>query len=75
MRQAIDDSWRQCISPIGQLRNDPEGGLLPSNTYRSYLFLQLDKLVISLEESYMGSAKTAKNPIIVEIAERVSKLE
>ena len=70
----VDGSWRYCKTPIGQLRNDPEGGGFPSEEYVSFVGIQFDQLVLTLDETYRSDAKTAKNELIVELAERLARL-
>lgn len=69
--------WRDgvyCASSIVHLRNDPLNLYLPSNLYSSWVFVRRDRIVLRLYERHEGSAKSAKNPIIVELAERLSGL-
>jgi hypothetical protein len=62
-----------CTSPIVHLRNDPLNLYLPANLYSSWVFVRRDRIVLRLYERHHGSPKSAKNAIIVELAERLSK--
>ncbi len=64
---------RYCASSIVHLRNDPLNLYLPSNLYSSWVLVRRDRLVVRLYERHEGSAKSAKNAIIVELADRLSK--
>lgn len=69
--------WRDgayCVSSIVHLRNDPLNHM-PSNIYSSWVFVRRDRIVVRLYERHEGSAKSAKNAIIVELAERLSTLK
>jgi hypothetical protein len=62
-----------CTSPIVHLRNDPLNLYLPANLYSSWVFVRRDRIVLRLYERHHGSPKSAKNAIIAEIADRLSK--
>jgi hypothetical protein len=62
-----------CVSSIVHLRNDPLHAHLPANLYTSWVFVRRDRIVVRLYERHQGSPKSAKNAIIVELAERLSK--
>lgn len=74
MLDGAERGWRYCLSPIVQLRNDPEGWHLPSRTSYSVVYLQRDRLVIALEESQLGASRTAKDPVIRDLGERLQRL-
>jgi hypothetical protein len=63
-----------CISSVTRQSSDPQGLYLPSNFYSSWLFVRRDRLVVRLYERHKGSAKSAKSPIIQDLAERLGKL-
>jgi hypothetical protein len=63
-----------CISPVLHVRNDTLRMYMPANVYSSWVIVRNDRLVLRLYEHHVGSAKSAKNRIIAEIAERLSKL-
>jgi hypothetical protein len=62
-----------CASSIVHLRNDPLKLNLPANLYSSWVFVRRDRIVLRLYERHVGSAKSAKNSIIAELAERLSR--
>lgn len=62
-----------CASSIVRRRTDPLNLYLPSNLYSSWLFVRRDRVVLRLYERHEGSAKSAKNAIIAELAGRMSK--
>jgi hypothetical protein len=74
MLHAAERGVRYCLSPIVQLRNDPEGLYLPSRTFYSVVYLQSDRLVIALEESQLGASRTAKSDVIRDLGERLRRL-
>ena len=63
-----------CASPIVHRRTDPLKLYLPANLYSSWVFVRRDRIVLRLYERHEGSAKSAKNAIIVELADRLSRL-
>ena len=54
------------ISPVLHMRS--------SNVYSSWVIVRNERIVLRLYERHAGSSKSAKNRIITEIAERLSKL-
>ena len=74
LQTGADGDARYCWSPIAQQRNDPEGGCIPSIQFYSVAAFQRDRLVIEMDENYLGEPATAKNPIIRELAERLRKV-
>ena len=62
-----------CASSVVHRRTDPSNSYLPSNLFSSWLFVRRDRVVLRLYERHEGSAKSAKNAIIAELAERLSK--
>lgn len=65
---------RFCWSPIVQLRNDPEGGSIPSDQYYSIAGFQRDRLVIQMDESYFGESATAKARVIRDLSDRLQRV-
>jgi hypothetical protein len=63
-----------CISPVLHVRNEPLRLSQPESVYSSWLIVRNERIVLRLYEHHVGSAKSAKNRIIAEIAERLSKL-
>ena len=63
-----------CISPVLHVRSDPLRMYLPANVYSSWVIVRNDRLVVRLYERRVGSSKSAKNRILAEIAERLSRL-
>ena len=63
-----------CISPVLHTRTDPLRMYQPSNLYSSWVIVRNDRLVLHLYERHVGSPRSAKNRIIAEIAERLSRL-
>ena len=63
-----------CISPVLHVRNDPLRMYLPSNVYSSWLIVRNERIVVRMYERHLGSAKSAKNQILAEVAARLSKL-
>lgn len=61
-----------CISSIVHHRNDPLNLHLPANLYSSWVFVRNNRIVVRLYERHEGSAKSAKNEIIAELARRLS---
>ena len=58
-----------CSSGTARLRNDPEGLLLPSNSYSSFTIVRNADLVVQLNERRLGGAGTARNAVIEEITQ------
>jgi hypothetical protein len=63
-----------CISPVLHVRSDPLRMYLPANVYSSWVIVRNDRIVVRLYERRVGSPKSAKNRILAEIAERLSRL-
>jgi hypothetical protein len=64
-----------CASSIDHRRSDSTNLYLPSNLYSSWVFVRRDRIVVRLYERHEGSATSAKNAIIAELAERLSRLD
>jgi hypothetical protein len=63
-----------CVSPVTLMRTDPQNLYLPAKVYSSWVFVRRDRIVVRLYERHKGSKESAKNPIIVDVANRLSKL-
>jgi hypothetical protein len=63
-----------CISPVLHMRSDPLRMYTSANMYTSWVIVRNDRIVVRLYERHVGSSKSAKNRIIAEIAERLSRL-
>jgi len=61
-----------CLTPVVQLRNDPEGGSLPSRTRFSEVWIQRSNVVIQLVETRQGTQETAKQRVVDAIAEQIA---
>jgi len=64
-----------CASPAVQAHTDSQNLYLPANVTSSWVFVRRDRIVVRLYERHMGSAKSAKNGIIGDIAARLGKLK
>jgi hypothetical protein len=62
-----------CASSVVHRRTDPLNLYLPTNFFSSWVFVRRDRVVMRLYERHEGTTKSAKNAIIVELAERLSK--
>jgi hypothetical protein len=62
-----------CASSVVHRRTDPSNQYLPSNLYSSWVFVRRDRVVLRLYERHEGSARSAKNAIIKELAGRMAK--
>jgi hypothetical protein len=63
-----------CFSSIGHRHTDPQNLYLPADLYSSWVFVRRDQIVVRLYERHLGSEKSARNRIILEVAERLSRL-
>jgi hypothetical protein len=56
VRRTDADDRRSCLTPLGQLRNDPEGGRLATSTYVQSAVVQRDRVVVAVLETRHGFA-------------------
>jgi hypothetical protein len=69
--------WKEgdyCLSSVLRRPTDPGNSYVPAEVYSSWVFVRRDRIVVRLYELHKDSAKTAKNAIIVELAERLSRV-
>ena len=63
-----------CVSTVMQRPTDPRNNYTLADFYTSWVFVRRDRIVLRLYERHKDSPKSAKNQIIVELAERLSRL-
>jgi hypothetical protein len=73
VRRSGSSDRRYCATFAKRLRNDAEGGWIPSRFWFSMLWVQNGRLVVQLKETRKGSADSAKDDVIARIAAELSR--
>jgi len=65
-------TWDSCVSPVGQLRADPEGLYLPQDQYYSFVVVRKEVLLIEIWEIRRKSSFGSISRVVADLAHRLS---
>jgi hypothetical protein len=64
---------QSCVTPVGQVRSDPEGGRLPTDSYFTAVVVRRGAVVVDLTETRYGppTDREPANEVLSSIAQRL----